>query len=118
MIEQLFNGFQLALQPHLLMINFLAVVGGFIIGALPGLTATMGVAVLAPLTFKLPPDEGFIILIAIFISAVQGGSVSAILINTPMLRGPPRSSMAIPWPRRDMPARPLEWPRSPPLAAA
>ncbi len=83
MIEQLFNGFQLALQPHLLMINFLAVVGGFIIGALPGLTATMGVAVLAPLTFKLPPDEGFIILIAIFISAVQGGSVSAILINTP-----------------------------------
>jgi putative tricarboxylic transport membrane protein len=83
MIDQLLNGFTLALQPHLLMINFLAVIGGFIIGALPGLTATMGVAVLAPLTFKLPPDEGFIILIAIFISAVQGGSVSAILINTP-----------------------------------
>jgi putative tricarboxylic transport membrane protein len=83
MFDQLLNGFQLAFQPHLLLINFLAVVGGFVIGALPGLTATMGVAVLAPLTFKLPPDEGFIILIAIFISAVQGGSVSAILINTP-----------------------------------
>jgi len=83
MLDQLLSGFQLALQPHLLMINFLAVVGGFVIGALPGLTATMGVAVLAPLTFKLPPEEGFIILIAIFISAVQGGSVSAILINTP-----------------------------------
>jgi putative tricarboxylic transport membrane protein len=83
MLDQLMHGFQLALQPHLLMINFLAVVGGFVIGALPGLTATMGVAILAPLTFKLPPDEGFIILIAIFISAVQGGSVSAILINTP-----------------------------------
>lgn len=43
----------------------------------------MGVAVLAPLTFRLPPEDGFIILISIFISAVQGGSISAILINTP-----------------------------------
>jgi putative tricarboxylic transport membrane protein len=83
MLDSLFTGFQLALQPHLLLINLLAVLGGFAIGALPGLTATMGVAVLAPLTFKLPPDEGFIILIAIFVSAVQGGSISAILINTP-----------------------------------
>ena len=83
MLDSLLTGFQLALQPHLLLINLLAVLGGFAIGALPGLTATMGVAVLAPLTFKLPPEEGFIILIAIFVSAVQGGSISAILINTP-----------------------------------
>jgi putative tricarboxylic transport membrane protein len=83
MIENLLHGFQLALDPNLLMITFLAVLGGFFIGALPGLTATMGVAILVPLTFNLPPQEGLLILMAIFISAVQGGSVSAILINTP-----------------------------------
>ena len=65
------------------MITFAAVLGGLVIGALPGLTATMAVAVLLPLTFDLPPREGLIILIAIFISAVQGGSIPAVLINTP-----------------------------------
>lgn len=65
------------------MITVLAVLGGLVVGALPGLTATMAVAVLLPLTFDLPPREGLIILVAIFISAVQGGSIPAILINTP-----------------------------------
>jgi putative tricarboxylic transport membrane protein len=83
MIEPLLEGFRLALQPEMLLITLTAVMGGLIIGALPGLTATMAVAVLLPLTFDLPPREGLIILVAIFISAVQGGSIPAVLINTP-----------------------------------
>lgn len=83
MFESLLNGFQVALQPGMILIIICAVLGGLIIGALPGLTATMAVAVLLPLTFDLPPKEGLVILITIFISAVQGGSIPAILINTP-----------------------------------
>jgi putative tricarboxylic transport membrane protein len=83
MFDQVIHGILLALQPKLFLITLLAVLGGYLIGALPGLTATMGVAILIPLTFNLPPQEGLIILIAVFISAVQGGSVPAVLINTP-----------------------------------
>jgi putative tricarboxylic transport membrane protein len=83
MFDHLLQGFALALEPQLLLINLAAVMGGLLIGALPGLTATMGVAILIPLTFDLPPDQGLVILVAIFISAVQGGSISAVLINTP-----------------------------------
>ncbi len=43
----------------------------------------MAVAVLLPFTFDLPPQQGLIILITIFISAVQGGSIPAVLINMP-----------------------------------
>ena len=61
----------------------LATAGGLAIGALPGLTATMGVALLVPVTFTLGPISGLAILGAIYMSAIYGGSFSAILINTP-----------------------------------
>lgn len=83
MFDQLMHGFAVALSPKLFLINMAAVLGGLLTGALPGLTATMAVAILIPLTFELPPEEGLIILVTIFISAVQGGSIPAILINTP-----------------------------------
>ncbi|WP_422484964.1 tripartite tricarboxylate transporter permease [Gudongella sp. DL1XJH-153] len=59
------------------------VVGGMIIGALPGLSATMGVALLIPLTFGMNPIAGLTMLTAIYTAAVYGGSISAILIHTP-----------------------------------
>lgn len=83
MFEHIIQGMLLAMQPKLFLITLLAVMGGYLIGALPGLTATMGVAILVPLTFNFPPQEGLIVLIAVFISAIQGGSVPAVLINTP-----------------------------------
>jgi putative tricarboxylic transport membrane protein len=61
----------------------LGVVGGIIIGALPGLSATMGVALLIPVTFGMEPVAGLAMLAAIYTSAVYGGSMSAILIHTP-----------------------------------
>lgn len=59
------------------------VTGGIVIGALPGLSATMGVALLIPLTFGMTPVAGLTMLTAIYTSAVYGGSISAILISTP-----------------------------------
>lgn len=83
MISNLLAGFSVASDPMLLLTLVLAVAGGLIIGAMPGLSATMGVAILVPLTFKMDAEQGLFILIAIFISAVQGGSIPAVLINTP-----------------------------------
>ena len=56
---------------------------GIIIGALPGLTATMGVALLTGLTYGMPTRFAIPILLSIYVGAIYGGSISAILINIP-----------------------------------
>ena len=57
--------------------------GGIIIGALPGLTATMGVALMVPVTFAMDTTSGLVMLGAIYAGAIYGGSNSACLICTP-----------------------------------
>jgi putative tricarboxylic transport membrane protein len=56
---------------------------GIVFGALPGLTAVMGVALLMPLTFFMPAHYGLPMLIAVYCGGIYGGSITAILINTP-----------------------------------
>jgi putative tricarboxylic transport membrane protein len=56
---------------------------GFVIGALPGLTATMGVALMTTLTITLKPNDALLILICTYVGAIYGGSRSAILLNIP-----------------------------------
>jgi putative tricarboxylic transport membrane protein len=56
---------------------------GIIVGMLPGLTATMGVALLTGLTFRFATDQTMVILIATYVGAIYGGSRSAILLNIP-----------------------------------
>jgi putative tricarboxylic transport membrane protein len=76
-------GLQNALNPLNLIIMSLAVAGGIAIGTLPGLSATMGVALLVPLTFGMEPAAGLLMLGAMYCGAIYGGANSAILINTP-----------------------------------
>ncbi|MDX9935402.1 MAG: tripartite tricarboxylate transporter permease, partial [Sphaerochaetaceae bacterium] len=56
---------------------------GIIVGMLPGLTATMGIALLTTLTFRMPADNAVLILICMYIGSIYGGSRSAILLNIP-----------------------------------
>ena len=56
---------------------------GIIVGMLPGLTATMGVALMTTLTFKMAPDTAVLILVCMYVGAIYGGSRSAILLNIP-----------------------------------
>jgi putative tricarboxylic transport membrane protein len=56
---------------------------GIIIGMLPGLTATMGVALLTTLTFSMNANDAILILICMYIGSIYGGSRSAILLNIP-----------------------------------
>ena len=61
----------------------LGVFTGISIGALPGLTATMGVALMLPLTFGMDAMPGILLLIGVYVGAIYGGSISAILLRTP-----------------------------------
>jgi putative tricarboxylic transport membrane protein len=56
---------------------------GIAVGALPGLTATMGVALLTTLTYTLERDVAILVLICMYVGAIYGGSRSAILLNIP-----------------------------------
>jgi putative tricarboxylic transport membrane protein len=70
-------------KPDVFLYLLAGVVSGALIGTLPGLTATMGVAVLTPISFWLPPACGFAMLIGVYNAAIWSGGISAILINTP-----------------------------------
>ncbi|WP_108482338.1 tripartite tricarboxylate transporter permease [Oceaniglobus ichthyenteri] len=72
-----------ALTPFNLMLAVVGVVFGTVVGALPGLSATMAVAVLVPFTFTMDPAGGLIALGAIYTGAIYGGAFAAILVNTP-----------------------------------
>ncbi|SFP31526.1 tripartite tricarboxylate transporter permease [Salibacterium halotolerans] len=56
---------------------------GIIMGCLPGMSSTMSVAIIIPFTFTMDPASGIILLSAIYCASVYGGSISAILLNTP-----------------------------------
>jgi putative tricarboxylic transport membrane protein len=67
---------------NILMMN-VGVASGIIIGALPGLNIIFALAVLLPLTFGMGSETGMFLLLGAYIGATYGGSISAILINTP-----------------------------------
>ncbi|MFZ0242816.1 MAG: tripartite tricarboxylate transporter permease [Desulfobacterales bacterium] len=70
-------------DPLVIVIIFAGVTAGLFVGAMPGLTATMALAVLLPFTFTLPPLHGLVALGAVYMGAIYGGSFAAILVNTP-----------------------------------
>ncbi|MBV9782612.1 MAG: tripartite tricarboxylate transporter permease [Acidisphaera sp.] len=78
-------GGQLADQASLMtLFNVLwATFAGIVVGSLPGLTATLGVALMTSLTFSLAPNQAIQVLICVYVGAIYGGSRSAILLNIP-----------------------------------
>jgi putative tricarboxylic transport membrane protein len=77
------NQLGLALQGTNLLILFIATIVGIIIGAIPGLTVNMAVALCVPLTIHFPLAPSLCMLFALYASGIYGGSISAILVNTP-----------------------------------
>ncbi len=70
-------------EPVAFMLLLGGTIGGLILGATPGLSPTMAVALLIPFTFQLEPTQGLILLGAAYTSTVAGGAVSAILLKIP-----------------------------------
>ncbi len=76
-------GFSVALTPFNLLMATCGVVVGIVIGALPGVGPASGVALLLPLTFGMNPTSGIIMLAALYAGTMYGGTITAVLINTP-----------------------------------
>lgn len=82
-LANLAGGFGAILTVQTVGLMLAGMAAGLLVGALPGLTATMAVAILVPLTFGLDAVPALAMLLSIYLGAVSGGFVSAILINTP-----------------------------------
>lgn len=77
------DGFLAAFSPSMFPYLLLGVGIGMFFGIVPGLTVTMGVALLTPLAFRFPPAQGLAIILGVYIAAMFGGDITAILINMP-----------------------------------
>lgn len=77
------QGFAVAFQPLNLFWCFVGVFLGTVVGVMPGLGPAATIAMLLPLTFKMPPTSAVIMLAGIYYGAKYGGSTTAILLNVP-----------------------------------
>jgi putative tricarboxylic transport membrane protein len=73
--------FLLGWQPILFIV--LGVTTGILVGAMPGLSPSMGVALMVPFTYAMSPTLALILLVSIYIAANYGGSITAVTINAP-----------------------------------
>lgn len=71
------------LAPDVLAAVFSGVLVGILVGAVPGLNGAVGISLLLPLTFAMPPEIGLLLLGGIYMGCMYGGSITAILINVP-----------------------------------
>ena len=76
-------GLATCLQPLNLLLIAAVVIVGIIFGAIPGLSATLGISLLLPVTFGLSTTTSFIVLLAMWIGGVSGTFISAVLIGIP-----------------------------------
>jgi putative tricarboxylic transport membrane protein len=84
-LAELFNGFQVAMQPVNLVLATFGCFIGTVLGLLPGLGPINGVAIFLPLAFalQLPPESALILLASVYMGCEYGGRISAILLNVP-----------------------------------
>jgi len=82
-LSSLFHGFAVALSGYNIVLMFVGIVLGVLIGVLPGLGGANGVAILLPLTFTMPPTSAIIMLSCIYWGALFGGAITSILFNIP-----------------------------------
>ena len=76
-------GLQMLLSLESIIALIAGTVGGMVIGALPGFSAAMGVSLLIPITYGMGPVAALSMLVAMYTSAIYGGSITAILCHTP-----------------------------------
>lgn len=82
-LNQLMNGFAVAITPLNLMWALVGCFLGTAIGVLPGIGPALTVAMLLPLTAKVEPTAALIMFAGIYYGAMYGGSTTSILMNTP-----------------------------------
>lgn len=84
MIDMLFKGVTAVIaDPICIALIFFCTGVGIVFGAIPGLTATIAIAMMLPITFSMNTTMGISTLVALYIGGISGGLVSAILLNMP-----------------------------------
>jgi putative tricarboxylic transport membrane protein len=81
--DMLMRGFSVALTPMNLLFGSIGCIFGTFIGAMPGIGAPTGIAVLLPLTFGMDPTGGIIMLAGIYYGSMYGGTITSVLVNVP-----------------------------------
>lgn len=82
-MEQFLGGLSILAQWQNLLVIPLGLAIGIIVGAIPGLTSDLGIILCIPLTYGMDPTMAILMLLAIYCGGTYGGSITAILINTP-----------------------------------
>jgi putative tricarboxylic transport membrane protein len=82
-LNDLFYGFSIGLQPSNLLVCFLGALMGTLIGVLPGIGPGGAIAILLPVTFRMDPIPATIMLAGIYYGCMYGGSTTSILVNIP-----------------------------------
>ena len=77
------GGFATVLTPTGMFLMLIGVAVGIVFGALPGLSATMAIALFLPVTYAMTSSNAMTLLMALFIGAISGGLISAILLRIP-----------------------------------
>lgn len=83
LIDSLLFGFGTLMGWKPLLIIVCGVIIGIMVGAMPGLSPSTGVALLVPFSYTMSPALAVVLLVSIYISSNYGGSITAVLINTP-----------------------------------
>ncbi len=82
-LQDLAGGFVTVSTVYVLAANVVGVIVGLIIGAVPGLTVALAISLAIPLSYTLTPITAISLLLGIYKGGIYGGSITAILINTP-----------------------------------
>ncbi len=77
------DGFAVIFSFKYIFYMFAGVLFGLILGALPGLTGTLGIALMLPFTYNMDPLTALVFLLSIYSGGLFGGAITAIMINTP-----------------------------------
>lgn len=83
LLQNLVSGFQFMLGWQPIVVLALGVCVGILVGAMPGLSPSMGVALLVPFTYAMSPTLALILLTSVYLAADYGGSITAVTINAP-----------------------------------
>lgn len=74
---------QVLTDPMALLWTFVGTFMGLVFGSLPGLTATMGIALLVPITYTFPTVHALGMMLGVYVGGIAGGAVAAVLLNIP-----------------------------------
>lgn len=81
--EQAFSYIGNLASVSVLAVMLLGVAVGLVIGAIPGLSPPMAIALMIPVSFNMPPEHALILMVSVYAAGIYGGSFSAILLRAP-----------------------------------